>query len=227
MKFSSRAFPALLFFICLLFAQDSHADPITITGGSASTESIAGGRFTFVGDSFRLQGGTNWGTNSCVPACQAGQTISIGSFNAGIFDIRNGPAVINGVSYDSLTYSGFLRYEGSIVIPNDPSSLITMTTQFTFNGRLNGCTSTQISGCPEGHVVFDSFLIGHGIATVTLHSFDGGGSLGQLYNLNNVRYDFAPTPTPEPATMFLLGTGLAGIGAAMRRKRKAGRDKTS
>ncbi len=30
-----------------------------------------------------------------------------------------------------------------------------------------------------------------------------------------------PTPTPEPATMALLGTGLAGIAGAVRRKRKA------
>jgi len=226
MKFSTRALPALLFFICLLFAQDARADPIAIIGGSASAEAVSGGRFTFVGNDFVLQGGTNQGTNSCA-VCQAGETISIGSFNAGYFDIRIGPAVINGVSYDGLFYNGFLRFEGSIVIPNDTSRLITITTPFTFNGLLNGCTSTQISGCPEGQVVFNSFLIGHGIATVTLHSFDGGGSFGQLYGINNVRYDFAPTPTPEPATMFLLGSGLAGIGAAIRRKRKASRDKTS
>jgi hypothetical protein len=225
MKFSTRALPALLFFICLLFAQDAQADPITIIGGSASAESVAGGRFTLVGNDFVLQGGTNQGTHSCA-VCQAGETISIGSFNAGMFDIRVGPAVINGVPYDRLFYTGSLRFEGSIVIPNDTSSLITLTTPFTFNGLLNGCTSTQISGCPDGQVVFNSFLIGQGIATVTIQSFDGG-SFGRLYSLSNVTYNFAPTPTPEPATMFLLGTGLAGIGAAVRRKRKASRDKTS
>lgn len=226
MKISIRALPSILFFVCLLFAQDALADPVTIIGGSASTEAMAGGRFTFVGNDFVLQGGTNRGTDSCVPLCRAGERVSIGSFNAGMFDIRVGPAVINGVSYEGLSYSGFLRYEGSIVIPNDTSSIITLTTQFTFDGMLNGCTSTQIGGCADAQIVFDSFLIGHGIATVTLRSFDFG-STGRVYELGGVRYDFAPTPTPEPATMFLLGTGLVGIGAAVRRKRNASRDKTS
>jgi hypothetical protein len=34
------------------------------------------------------------------------------------------------------------------------------------------------------------------------------------------QFSLATRPIPEPATMLLLGTGLAGIGGAVRRKRQ-------
>lgn len=36
-----------------------------------------------------------------------------------------------------------------------------------------------------------------------------------------VRFVVASTPVPEPATIVLLGTGIAGIGAALRKRRRA------
>lgn len=51
-----------------------------------------------------------------------------------------------------------------------------------------------------------------------------GDNLGLL--LDNVSVSSVDTvPTPEPASMLLLGTGLAGIGASVRRRRKAGKGK--
>ena len=49
----------------------------------------------------------------------------------------------------------------------------------------------------------------------------GAGGFGNLLdNVRLVRRD-AAAPIPEPATMTLLITGLAGVGAAMRKRRKA------
>ncbi len=44
------------------------------------------------------------------------------------------------------------------------------------------------------------------------------------YRIDNIaisQVGTGPSPVPEPATMFLLGTGLASIGGIVRRRRKA------
>ena len=50
-----------------------------------------------------------------------------------------------------------------------------------------------------------------------------GGSFAPSYTFNNFELDTAPpTPMPEPGTMLMLATGLAGAAVRYRRGRAAG-----
>jgi hypothetical protein len=218
-----RTLPILLCFICLSFASEIRADPLLVTGGSAVVNGFNEPQFNLVGDGFVINGGLRFAPEAC--PCRAGNMLTLRTHGAG-WDINDGPAVINGVSYSVLSYAGNINFLSNIVVPNDTATFFNLITPFEFTGTLSGCTNDQFFGCQPGNLVFDYSLRGQGIATVRFHTIDGG-SFGRIYEIQGVRYDFAPVATPEPATMVLLGTGLAGIGAAVRKRRRMNRDKNS
>lgn len=67
---------------------------------------------------------------------------------------------------------------------------------------------------------------GTGLFTGASGSFTGIGARIEANGVANIHLDFAGTITtvPEPATVVLLGSGLAGVGAAVRKRRKSQRD---
>ena len=154
--------------------------------------------------------------------CDPGATFAIGRHTLNPLPGASGAAAMGTGTFASGGLTKPMRVEGWLAFLADS---ITLPTTFSnaaidfdvpFRARVS-FAGFQLDGSGGG--VFARWE-GGGMAHVSfMPTADGhwSNAAGEL-----LRFDFSnATPVPEPASMFLIGTGLAGLGCALRRKAQA------
>ena len=194
-----------LLLIVVFTPSTTEADPVFITNGSLTVTGPGGGpSYTLFGPNFSASGSGERGAvglQTGFLVSSPGSVINVNAFFVG--------------SSLGVNHAGTFTFTGPpITVPFSLTNL-TLTSPFEFSGILHTCPQS----CFFGPVVSTFTLVGGGTATFELIA--GATANGtRIFTFRTITYNFE---VPEPASILLLGGGLAALGARLRHKYRSQR----
>jgi PEP-CTERM motif len=203
------------FFGFVLCGLPVRADPVVLTGGSVDTNlSLGLARVDFEGNGFSMRAGVDGfvapAELACTP-CGPGTTVSLGAAFPSSTRAA-GSATVDGVRYPQLFFDGMTGDFSTRSFTLSGRSDVNVALPFTFSGTVNGYLEDPFS-VGFTSPVFTRHLSGTGVASAKFF-FINDSTSGPLFTIGgeSLRFDFGrSSPTPEPATWFLVGSGILGV----------------